>query len=98
MGRAFPWMGTLLPSIPRRAGTPGVRHPRTLSATPVPRERFEALARARAAALREALVTGRGVEAGRVRVAEDVSEGDPGVELELAAAVGELVGAPEPPP
>lgn len=65
---------------------------RTVAAVPVPPERFEALARARAEALRGRLTSDYGVPAERVRVAENFAEGEPGVAIELAARVGEVVG------
>jgi hypothetical protein len=57
----------------------------------VPRERLTALARARADRLRTLLVDERGLEAARVSVAEASAEGEPGVALELAANVGDVV-------
>jgi hypothetical protein len=63
---------------------------RMLAAAEVPPERFSDLARQRATALRERLVTGkRPVEAGRVDVAEP-QEGEPGVGLELVPRAEEV--------
>jgi hypothetical protein len=62
-----------------------------VAATPVPPERLTALAGARAERLRTLLVEERGVEAVRVSVAQASAEGDPGIALELAANVGDVV-------
>ena len=62
-----------------------------IAAAEVPPERFGALARERAATLRERLVTGkRPAEPARVAVAQDTQEGAPGVALELVARTEEL--------
>jgi hypothetical protein len=71
-----------------------------MAAVSVPAERREALARARAAAVRDALVREHGIAESRVRVGA-VDAGSPGVLPELAAA-GDLGGdamtsVPEPP-
>jgi hypothetical protein len=79
---------------------------RSVAALEVPRERFEALARERAAGLVGRLVSDYGAPAERVLAAETPAEGDPGVAIELVARVGDVVGgaaptaapvAPEPP-
>ena len=57
----------------------------------MPPEHLSALARARADRLRALLVDERGIEAARVSVAEASAEGEPGVALELAAKVGDVV-------
>jgi hypothetical protein len=70
---------------------------RTIAATHVAPERLAALASARAARLRELLVDERGVEPERVTVEDAPATGAPGVALELAAHVDEIVDAePEP--
>ena len=62
-----------------------------IAAAEVPPERFDALARERAAALRERLVTGkRAADPARVALAEGTDEGTPGVALELVARVEEV--------
>lgn len=64
---------------------------RMIAAAEVPPERFGALARERAATLRERLVTGkRPAEPARVAVAQDTQEGAPGVALELVARTEEV--------
>jgi hypothetical protein len=62
-----------------------------VAATPVPPERLAALASERAARLRAILVEERGVEATRVAVEKEAPDGAPGVALELAARVEEVV-------
>ena len=58
---------------------------RWIASVEVPVSRFEALANARADAVRVALVDGHGVDSGRVRVA-DPTEGAPGVVVGLGPA------------
>ena len=55
-------------------------------------ERLRELARKRAEAVRDALVSSHGVDAARLAVDEPAAEGDPGVVLELVA--GALAAAP----
>jgi hypothetical protein len=64
---------------------------RMVAAAEVPAERYAALARARAEALRERLVAAkRPVEPARVAIAEAFQEGAPGVALELVARTEEI--------
>jgi hypothetical protein len=72
------------------AGDDAALYERMLAAAEVPAERFSDLARRRAEALRERLVTGkRPVDAARV-VAAEPAEGEPGVGLELVARTEEV--------
>ena len=59
---------------------------RTAAAVPVPGERIQALARRRAEAVRDALASAHGIDAGRLPVGAAADEGEPAVVIELAVA------------